>query len=149
MHWSDIMRHLSMLAAGPALLLATACGGDKSPTGPGNNGIAGTYDLVALSGTGLPADVQVEDCGVIRFYNGGLQLQEDGSWQLQMQVEDANGAGPYLDRGVIDQEDGDLWFDSEISGTSYEARHEGGEIRILYDWCYDGATPDVLLVFDR
>jgi hypothetical protein len=149
MRWSETKRRLSILAAGPALLLATACGGgDKGPTGPGGGGTA-DFDLVALGRVGLPADTQLEDCTATRFYGGGLRLHEDGTWQIALQVhDDIDGDWGYLDEGQIEQDGPTVWFDSQISGTSYQGTVDGSEIRIMYDWCYNG-VPDVQLVFDR
>ena len=39
-------------------------------------------------------------------------------------------------------------FDSQISGSSYQGTVDGGEVTIMYDWCYNG-VPDVQLVFDQ
>jgi hypothetical protein len=41
-----------------------------------------------------------------------------------------------------------VWFDSQISGTSYAGTVNGTEVKIMYDWCYNG-VPDVQLVFAR
>lgn len=150
MQRTETKRASSRLAIAVALLLATACGGgDNGPTGPGDGGgIAGTYDLVALGFAGLPLDLQIEDCGMTRFHGGKLQLNRDGSWQLGLQVEDYSGAWGYQDQGELDQDGTTLWFDSEVSGSSYQAAYDGSEFRINYDWCYDGTT-DVQLVFGR
>jgi hypothetical protein len=150
MQWTETKRRLSILAAGPALLLATACGGgDKGPTGPGGGGSEVDFDLVALGQAGLPADTEVEDCTMTRFYGGGLQVRDDGTWQIRLQVHDKNyGDWGYRDEGQIEQDGSTLWFDSEISGTSHQGTVDGQEIRIMYDWCENGVA-DVQLVFDR
>ena len=149
MHWTEMKRRLGILAAGSALLLAAACGGgDKSPTGPGGGGAPDTYDLVALGRVGLPADVQLEDCPVTRFYGGGLQVTANGTWQIGLQVHDHSGDWGYQDEGQIEQDGTTVWFDSQISGTSYQGTVDGGEVKIMYDWCYNG-VPDMQLVFER
>jgi hypothetical protein len=150
MLWTDMKRRLGILAGGSALLLAAACGGgDKSPTGPGGGGDAATYDLVALGRAGLPADAQLEDCTVTRFYGGGLQIHDDGTWQITLQVHDVNyGDWGYRDEGQIEQDGSTVWFDSQISGASHQGTVDGPEIRIMYDWCENGVA-DVQLVFDR
>ena len=132
-----------------ALLLATACGGgDKNPTGPGGGGAA-EYDLVALGRAGLPADAELEDCTLTRFYGGGLRVDANGAWQITLQVHDDNyGDWGYRDEGQIEQDGATVWFDSEISGTSHQGTVDGPEIRIMYDWCENGVA-DVQLVFDR
>jgi hypothetical protein len=150
MHWTIMNWGLGILAGGSALFLATACGGgDKSPTGPGDGGDAATYDLVALGRAGLPADAKVEDCTITRFYGGGLQVHDDGTWQITLQVHDINyGDWGYRDEGEIEQDGSTVWFDSQISGTSHAGTVDGPEIRIMYDWCENGVA-DVQLVFDR
>ena len=150
MHWSETKRHMSILAAASALLVAAACGGDKSPTGPGGGGgPTATYDLVALGRAGLPADAQLEDCIVTRFYSGGLQLDGNGSWQLQLQFHDDNyGDAGYTDEGQFEQQGSTVWLNSELSGDTFQATLDGTEMKIMYDWCYNG-VPDVQLVFDR
>lgn len=149
MHWTETKRRLSILAAGPALLLATACGGgDKGPTGPGGGDTA-DFHLVALGFAGLPADAEVEDCTMTRFYGGGLQVHENGAWRITLQVHDGNyGDWGYRDEGQVEQDGQTLWFDSQVSGMSYQATVDGSEIRIMYDWCENG-VPDVQLVFDQ
>jgi hypothetical protein len=151
MHWRNAKRCLSILAAGSALMLAAACGGgDKGPTGPGgDNNIAGNYDLVALGGAGLPADVEPEDCTVTRFYSGGLQLKANGTWQLGLQFSDENyGNSGYEDDGQFEQDGRTVWLKSAVSGSRYHATIEGDQVNVMYDWCYDG-VPDVELTFGR
>ncbi|MFL5515710.1 MAG: hypothetical protein ACJ8DJ_06105 [Gemmatimonadales bacterium] len=150
MQWTIMNWCLGFLAGGSALLLAAGCGGgDKNPTGPGGGGNVASYNLVALGQAGLPADVKVEDCTNTRFYSGGLQVHEDGSWQIKLQVNDINyGDWGYKDEGQIEQDGSTLWFDSQVSGTSHEGTLDGPEIRIMYDWCENGMA-DVQLVFDR
>lgn len=149
MQWSEIRRHLSILASGSAMLLAAACGGDKGPTGPGGGGIAGTYDLVALGRAGLPADAQVEDCILTRFYGGELRLDGDGTWRMALEFHDDNyGDATAQDAGEFAQDGATVWLGSEYSGDSHQATIDGSEMRIMYDWCYNG-VPDVQLVFER
>jgi hypothetical protein len=86
-----------------------------------------------------------------RFYSGGLELHRDGSWQIKLQVHDDNyGDWGYKDYGSVDEGDDDqtLWFDSDVSGLSWQGTVDGPEIRIMYDWCENG-VPDVQLVFDH
>jgi hypothetical protein len=151
MRWIEMTRWLSILAAGPALLLATACGGgNKNPTGPGGGGgAAAQYQLVALGRAGLPADAELEDCILTRFYSGGLGINRDGTWQIKLKINDANlGDWGYVDNGQIEEDGETVWFDSDVSGLSYEATVNGPEISIIYDWCENG-VPDVQLVFGR
>jgi hypothetical protein len=130
----------------------SACGGggDKSPTGPGNDGGQQTinYQLASLGKVGLPADLQIEDCAITRFYSGRMQVTDDGSWEIVLQVHDFSGDWGYLDRGEVEQDGVALQFDSEVSGVSYQGQVDGSEIKIMYDWCANG-VPDVQLVFDR
>ena len=149
MRRTETKRRLFMLAAGSVLLLATACGGgDKGPTGP-DGGATADFHLVALGFAGLPADAEVEDCTLTRFFGGGLQVRENGTWQITLQVHDGNyGDWGYHDEGEIEQDGPTLWFDSQISGTSHQGTVDGSEIRIMYDWCENGVA-DVQLVFDQ
>jgi hypothetical protein len=41
-----------------------------------------------------------------------------------------------------------VWLASKYSGATYPGTIDGGEVAIMYDWCYNG-VPDVQLVFDR
>ncbi len=145
---SERMRRLSRLVPWPAVLLAAACGGDKGPAGPGGGEGAASYELVSLGRVGLPADLQVEDCSETRFYAGELDVDENGDWQISLQVHDFSGDWGYLDEGESTEDDGTVWFDSDVSGSTYRGTVAGSEVTITYDWCYDG-TPDVQLVFDR
>jgi hypothetical protein len=148
MHWTAMMRRSGILAAGTAVLLAAACGGgDNHPTGPGGGGMD-TYDLVALGHAGLPADAELEDCMLTRFYSGGLQVDAVGNWQILLQVHDESGDWGYMDQGQVEVDGTTVWFDSQVSGVSYQGAVDGTEVRIMYDWCANG-VPDVQLVFDQ
>jgi len=146
-------RGVSMLAVASAVLLATGCGGggDKSPTGPGGggNGVTGEYELVALGRAGLPTDVEVEDCIVTRFFEGGLKLNDDGTWKLGLHIYDDNyGDSGYLDEGEYEQDGSTLWLWSVYYEATFQGTVDGGEVSIMYDWCENG-VPDVQFVFDR
>ena len=149
MSGNERLRRLVTLAPWTALLLGIGCGGDdKSPTGPGGGG-ATSYELVALGRVGLPADLAVEDCITTRFYGGDLEVREDGTWRIRLGVHDAaDGDWPYLDEGEFDDDGETVWFDSWYSGASYPGTADGAEMKIMYDWCYNG-VPDVQLVFER
>jgi hypothetical protein len=150
MWWKENLRRLSKLSPWTALLMAAfGCGGgDKSPTGPG--GDAAEFELVALGRAGLPADTQLEDCTATRFYGGAIRLDPaTGRWQIALQVHDDNsGDWGYRDEGQAEADGDTVWFDSQISGTSYAGTVNGTEVKIMYDWCYNG-VPDVQLVFAR
>lgn len=150
MRRSERIRRLSRLVPWPTLLLAAACGGgDKGPTDPGTGMEPITYDLVALGRAGLPADAQLEDCTLTRFYSGGLRVTDDGSWEIRLQVhDDLDGDWGYADEGEVEEDGGVFWFVSDISGSVYQGTLDRAEATIMYDWCYDG-VPDVQLVFDR
>jgi hypothetical protein len=149
MQRSEMIRRLRRLVPWPTLLLAAACGGgDKGPTGPGGGDEPIGYELVSLGRMGLPADAQLEDCTLTRFYSGQLQVTDDWSWQISLQVHDVDGDWGYLDEGEV-EEDGEAFrFVSNVSGSSYQGTVNGSEVSIMYDWCYNG-VPDVQLVFDR
>jgi hypothetical protein len=123
-------------------------GGDHNPTGPGG-GIAADYDMVAVGRAGLPADAEVEDCTLTRFYSGSLRLNGNGTWQVRLQVNDDNyGDWTSVDEGQFPQDGATAWLNSKYSGATNQATLDGGEVTIMYDWCYNG-VPDVQLVFDR
>jgi hypothetical protein len=146
---SERARRLVKVAPWTALLLGIGCGGgDKGPTGPGGGEAPVSYELASLGRVGLPADAQLEDCSLTRFYSGGLQLTDDGSWQISLQVHDYSGDWGYLDEGEIEEDGAAVRFDSGVSGASYQGEVDGSEVKIMYDWCYNG-VPDVQLVFDR
>ena len=149
MSWNERIRRLCTLVPWTALLLASACGGgDKSPTGPGGSGTT-QLDLVALGRVGLPADTQLEDCTPTRFYGGHITIDPNaGSWQIRLSVHDDTGDWGYEDDGQMEADGDTVWFDSAVSGSSYAGTVGGGEVTIMYDWCYNG-VPDVQLVFDR
>jgi hypothetical protein len=150
MQRSERIRRLMRLVTWPTLLLAAACGGgDKGPSGPDGGMEQVTYDLVALGRAGLPADAQLEDCTLTRFYSGGLRVTDDGSWEIRLQVhDDIDGDWPYADEGEIEEDGGAFWFVSDVSGSVYQGTLDGSEATIVYDWCYNGVA-DVQLVFDR
>lgn len=150
MSWSERIRRLSTLAPWTALLMAIGCGGggDKSPTAPGADGVV-QFELSSVGKIALPADVQAEDCTPTRIYGGQLQLTDDGSWQLRLQVHDGiDGDWLYGDDGEVEDDGPNLWFQSTYSGSTYPADADGSTIKIMYDWCYNG-VPDMQLVFDR
>jgi len=139
------------------LIAAVGCGGDdKSPTGPGDpapddNPNAIEFQLAALGRVGVPADAQLEDCGVIRFYGGRIDIDPNsGEWQIHLRVNDQSGDWAYLDTGRSVGDDATVLFESDVSGVTYEGtvNDDGTEVTIMYDWCFDG-VPDVQLVFDR
>ena len=74
--------------------------------------------------------------------------QASGQWQIALQVHDASGDWGYRDEGQAEVDGETVWFDSQISGTSYAGTVSGTEVKIMYDWCYNG-VPDVQLVFAR
>lgn len=153
MSWSERIRRLSTLVPWTALLMAVGCGGgDKGPTGPGgggDNGGTAQFELTSVGHAGLPADVEVEDCTLTRFYGGQMVVTDDGSWELRLQVHDGNyGDWTSGDEGEIEDDGHNLWFVSNYTGASYPADVEGANIKMMYDWCYNG-VPDIQLVLDR
>lgn len=143
------LRRLVSLAPWTALVLGIGCGGgDKGPTGPGGGG-SSTYELVALGRMGLPADAVLEDCIPTRFYGGDLEVREDGTWRIRLGVHDEkDGDWAYQDDGDVYEDGETVWFESQYSGMSYSGTVDGSEVRIMYDWCFNG-VPDVQLVFDQ
>ena len=141
------IRRLIRLVPWPTLLLAAACGGDKSPTEPGGDMQQISYDLVALGRMGLPADAQLEQCTLTRFYSGTLEVADDWSWHFTLQVHDELGDWEAENYGEVEENGGAYWFVSD-DGSAYQGTLDGSEATIMYDWCVDG-VPDVQLVFDR
>jgi hypothetical protein len=150
MSWHERMRRLTTLAPWTALLLAIGCGGggDKNPTGPG--GGSAELKLASIGRIMLPADAQLEDCALTRFYGGRIELdQQSGHWLIHLDVHDANyGDWGYGDEGQLEVDGTTTWFDSQISGVSYQGTMTGSQVTIMYDWCFNG-VPDMQLVFDR
>lgn len=142
------------------LIAAVGCGGgDKSPTGPDDPGPANNpnpnaieFQLTALGRVGVPTDAQLEDCGVVHFYGGRIEIDPNsGEWQIHLKVhDDESGDWAYLDDGRSVGNDATVLFESDESGVTYNGtvNQDGTEVTIQYDWCFDG-VPDVQLVFDR
>jgi hypothetical protein len=150
MSWTPNFGWLSPLSPWSVLLMtAFACGGgDPSPTAPAGDN-ATQLRLVSLGRAGLPADVEVEDCTLTRFYSGSIQIDPAGDWHLKLKVHDKNyGDWSYHDDGQTEVDGETLWFDSQISGNSFEATEDNTGIAIMYDWCENGVA-DVQLVFGR
>ena len=158
MSWTERMRRLSKLSPWTALLVSLfGCGGgDKSPTGPTGPTGPGPQDavefkLVALGRMGLPADAEVEDCKLTRFYSGKIDINpHSGEWQFTLQVHDDTGNWGYQDYGQSEGNGTEVLFDSDYSGVTYQGTVNGNgtEVTMMYDWCANG-VPDVQLVFDR
>jgi hypothetical protein len=155
MSWTRIFRRLSLLPWTALLVTAVGCGGgDKSPTGPGGDGPGGgdisELRLISLGRAGLPADAQLEDCTLTRFYSGAIQIDRaTGDWQLTLKVHDANlGDWGYRDGGQTEVDGQTVWFDSEVTGNSFEGTVDNTGVAMMYDWCEDGVA-DVQLVFIR
>jgi hypothetical protein len=161
MWWTQSIRRLTALPPWTTLLIAAiGCGGgDKSPTGPTDPGPgpgqqqgAVEFELASLGFAGLPADAQLEDCNLTRFYSGKIAIEpKTGEWQIDLRVHDDNdGDWAYRDYGESAGDGNTVFFESQVSGVSYEGtvNVDATEIKIMYDWCYNG-VPDVQLVFDR
>jgi hypothetical protein len=152
----EVKRGLRILAAGTALLLATACGGGNAPTGPGggggggggNTGLAGDYQLARIGFVGLPADLTFEGgCDPVRITGGTLRIDNDGSWQFALAVEDQTGNGEFDDEGTFELNGTALSFESAAYGDSFTGKIDGG-LKLDYDYCPDGQS-DIQLVFGR
>jgi hypothetical protein len=155
------MRRLMTLSPWTTLLVAAiGCGGDKSPTGPGGPGDGGqnpggqnavAFQLVSLGFAGLPADAQLEDCTLTRFYSGQIAIEpKTGQWQIDLRVHDDSGDWGYLDSGQSEGNGTTVLFHSDIDDVTYQGtvNANGTEVTMMYDWCANG-VPDVQLVFDR
>jgi hypothetical protein len=145
MQWTNVKRGLSIVSA---LVVAACGGGDKNPTGPGTGGgNVDTWKMVAIGNAGLPAEAEVEDCRLTRFNSGKLELRDDGSFRISFQVTDVSGDWGYHDEGEYQKNGDNGLFQSQITGTTYQAFYDGTYLHIEYDWCENG-VPDVQLVFE-
>ena len=153
MWWIENLRRLSKLSPWTALLMAAfGCGGGgvtRARPGPAA-AMPRSSSWWRSAEVGLPADTQLEDCTATRFYGGAIRIDPaTGRWQISLQVHDDNsGDWGYRDEGQAEADGETVWFDSQISGTSYAGTVNGTEVKIMYDWCYNG-VPDVQLVFAR
>jgi hypothetical protein len=158
MWWTESIQRLTRLSPWTTLLIVAAgCGGgDKSPTGPGgedpgDDPTAIEFDLASLGFAGLPADAQLEDCEMVRFYSGTILIEpETGEWQIDLRVHDNSGDWDFRDHGESEGDGNTVLFESGYSGAIYQGTVNGDAsvIKIMYDWCFDG-VPDVQLVFGR
>jgi len=156
MHGFEIKHWVRVLAAGSALLLATACGGggDKGPTGPtgddggDNNVLAGDYFLFSVGKVSLPADLTFDQCDPARVFGGSLRMNADGTWMFTVQLADQYGPNDELnDEGSWVWDGTLLTFQSAAYGDSFTAKIDGG-IKMDYDYCPDGKS-DIQLVFSK
>ena len=144
---------LRLLAAGAALVLA-ACGGDKSPTGPGDggndggDGVAAEFALASIGFVALPAYLTIEDCAPTRFTGGAMWFYDDGSWEFAVAIQNDEGDTRFDNAGWYEQAGGALWFESEDGETFQGTIDQDGVIAIDYDYCQNGQT-DIQLVFAR
>ena len=155
MHGFEIKHWVRVLAAGSALLLATACGGgDKGPTDPtggdggDNNVLAGDYYLFSVGKISLPADLTFDQCDPARVFGGSLRMNADGTWMFTVQLADQYSANDELnDEGSWTWDGTLLTFQSAAYGDSFTAKIDGG-IKMDYDFCPDGKS-DIQLVFSK
>jgi hypothetical protein len=155
MHGFEIKHWVRVLAAGSALLLATACGGgDKGPTDPtggdggDNNVLAGDYFLFSVGKISLPADLTFDQCNPARVFGGSLRMNADGTWMFTVQLADQYSPNDELnDEGTWVWDGTLLTFQSAAYGDSFTAKIDGG-IKMDYDFCPDGKS-DIQLVFSK
>jgi hypothetical protein len=105
--------------------LAAACGGGKDgPAGPGGGGngeVAGDYLLVGAAGNAVPTVINSPVCGPSEIDEGGLTLGADGSYQMQFNFRDENGAQYAADHGRYRLQDNQLQFSSEAWGDQFRS----------------------------
>lgn len=137
-----------------SLLLATACGGHTNPTGPADDGgdskeeLVGAYDLAAIGKVALGTELKIENCIPVRFTGGGMNVYENGAWDITINFTSQNGASQFRDWGSWEQAGTALWFASEPYGDNIEGTFDGAEAKLDYDFCGNGET-DIQLVFDK
>jgi hypothetical protein len=132
--------------------LAAACGGGKDgPTGPGGGGgngaVAGDYVLVGAGGNAVPTVVNSPVCGPNEISDGGLTLGADGSYEMQFNWRDENGADYAADHGRYRVQGNQLQFTSEAWGDEFQGRVAGGLIDLTWDFCSDNQGPELELTF--
>lgn len=152
MHRFGMLGRSRLMAACVSLAcLAAACGGGKSaPTGPGGGGndeVAGDYLLVGAGGNAVPTIVNNPVCGQNEIDNGGLTLGQDGTYQLQFNWKDDNGASYSADHGRYRLQGNHLQFTSEAWGDQFEGQVAGGLLQLTWDFCNDNQGPELELTF--
>ena len=144
-------------ACASLVCLAAACGGGKDgPAGPGGDGngggngaVAGDYLLVGAAGNAVPTIVNSPVCGQNEIENGGLTLDQDGTYQLQFNWQDENGASYSADHGRYQVQGARLEFTSEAWGDQFEGQVAGGLIQLTWDFCNDNQGPELELTFSN
>lgn len=144
MHGFDWRRMARAAAAGIALLCG-ACGSDGAGPG-GGDGVDGTYELVGINNTDVPAVVQMEACSPSRFVSGSLSLGT-GHWQVSVQIEDETGTHWLEDEGNYERDGIELAFESQVYGDWFDGELEDGLVVLYYDFCSNGEH-DIDLVFE-
>ena len=131
--------------------LAAACGGGKDGgvTGPGGGAIAGDYLLVGAGGNAVPTVVNSPVCGANEIDNGGLTLGADGSYEMQFNWQDENGANYSADHGRYRVQGNQIQFSSEAWGDQFQGRVAGGLVDLTWDFCADNQGPELELTFSN
>ncbi len=144
------IRQVARVAAAGALLLSAGCGGDGGSTDPGGGGggPTGTYLLVGINNTAVPAVAQMEHCTPSAFTGGSLILSAGGGWSFGIELEDETGAHVLRDRGRFEREGDELAFVSEQFGDQFEGEVEDGLVVLYYDFCANGEA-DIDFVFEK
>jgi hypothetical protein len=75
-----------------------------------------------------------------RFIGGGLWLYDDGTWEMVIGYEDANGRQELDDAGDFEQDSSDLQFASADYGDSFQGTVDGTVVKVDYDFCPNGQT---------
>ena len=84
----------------------------------------------------------------MRFIGGGLRLNDDGTWQLVVELQDENGPQELDDEGYFAQYDTELLFESTDYGDSFRGTIDGTVAKLDYDFCPDGQS-DIQFWFQR
>jgi hypothetical protein len=129
-----------------AALAACGGGGGTGPNGDFGQ-IAGDYNLVMVDSVAAPVTILFDHCDQVRFRTGGMRLGEDGTWEIVLRLDDANGNQLDMeDHGQFARAGNRLSFKSDAFGDQFKGELDATLVHLYYDWCGEGHA-DVDLTF--